>query len=666
MPSSRARARNKVSSRILKACHKIRDAIRSPLDKKRNTSSSPSRTRFAKMANFTAGAAAAAVPSSSKLQGFPLLANLPMELQCHVLSCLSIRALSKGLARTNRYWHALIDAHIRRELLALVAGTSGVEDREPRTQLIFEAQRPIDTVVSKHSLFFSHFGVTNSMPGGVFSTIANFVFVPPAVQSGEDEKQQGSQPVSRASSRGPPAPPKSVEEVAMQRGVHPSLLGRLREEHHSSSVVARSRSASRSEGFTFVAAPLDHRDAQPVAGASSSPNSTLEPQANRGNFSSDASIPEAGIDDLFPVASAYDWGAPVSSQVGGGMSPSSMRSRSRARGSGTALPKASRGKGPYQQPTYKMQLDPLDSFETWILSLTIRSKKQIGSTTRSRAGYPSSTPGSAPASYDSGYSQTLRFQKRVAEGLDRVYRDWFYAPSTAATEASSSTNPPGSSYQAALWQASVTPEVLSTFGAINLAGPSRHPEQGIEQASQWPSLRKLEVDNASCQAVIQPHPGPTSPESSSSSGSAHPALLSSYSHAYLGSSTAYSHLNSTHRMEMKFHVQSLEVHAGRLLSALLDLEGEVSEAVADARGRAAGVGGNRYGLARAGEAIVASVSGGSSATSAGASGAADAAAAAQFMGLTDGAWAGRGALPYGRQQMARRTEYLIEDAEMQM
>lgn len=464
--------------------------------------------------------------------GFQRLADLPPELQSLVLSFLPTRSLFKGLGRTNRYWAGLVDAHTRRRFLAnfLEFSPDGTD-----TRLVFEAQRPIDTVCHKHQLWFSHFGVTNSSPGGAFSTTANFAFQP-------HESSQPESPVVSQNQR-------DIAQEAFSRGVSPHFLNRLRQEHHSSSVLPAPHPSSSSipsnsgtrpradsaQGFTFVSAPLDHR---------SQPAGALQRDTAAGRRGQ-----HGGVDDIQQGLDAYDWADPVSSSV------TRSRSQSRSRSSSIARQRSHLDK---QKPTYKMQLDPLDSFETWILNLTLR---------RTSPWPLPSTSTNLPR------SSLMRSERRVAEGLDRVYRDWFQRPEeddvVVAADDSRNTGAEMSATEA-LHLRGITPELLSTFGAVNRMTGSEDSLWNGDTES-LPPPRKLEFDNESCQLLIQPHPC----SSKFAAYNRHPALLSNYSHAYLsGISMPYSHFNASQRVELVFHVEGVEIHAGRLLAVLESVEEE--------------------------------------------------------------------------------------------
>lgn len=187
---------------------------------------------------------------------------------------------------------------------------------------------------------------------------------------------------------------------------------------------------------------------------------------------------------------AYDWAGPPGSRA----TPTGLSS--------TRIPRRAADK----PACYAFQLDPLDSFESLILTLTAR--RSIPDTNATIH---------ALLRGEDASGHRLRFSKTLAEGLDRVFRDWFR--------------------------------------------PSIQGE---------PEERVLEFDTTSCTLTIQPH-------ASSRASIAHPALSSS-SHDYLSRpplSTQYANLASNERVELTFHCETVSVNAARLLATLERLEHDV-------------------------------------------------------------------------------------------
>lgn len=474
-------------------------------------------------------------PKSAPSRSFKYLSALPFELQVHVLSFLPIKTLCKGLARANKEWHSLADEYIRHCLLRyLDADSEGAKEGVKRHRLFFEAQRPIDTLCHKHELQFSHFGVTNSVPGGAFSTVANFSFQ-------RDQRKEFQQTSTQSRDDG--------QAAAMVRGVPPHLVGRLREEHHSSSVLQQT-----------------------------------EPSRSTGQSTESS----AAVDDFTQGLDAYDWAAVPPTSLPS--PPTSSTTEDTRVEQTTENPK--RAMSPV--PVYKMQLDPLDSFETWILNLTLEADRPLFCRSKN------ANAGAQAARFSRRHAR-----KRVAEGLDRVYRDWFYCHPAKQEEGNAGELPPQTCHD--MWH-TVTPELLSTFGAVNVGGPRRHDSSAPRSHDgPLPNLRSLEIDDASCSVAVQPHAIPMFNGDNTSAGSSscpttlgsswpniHPALLNTYSHAYLsGTSLSLQESisgGSTHRVsgyagapshasriEVTFEVQHVRIYAGRLLKAFEEAADEQYE-----------------------------------------------------------------------------------------
>lgn len=146
----------------------------------------------------------------------------------------------------------------------------------------------------------------------------------------------------------------------------------------------------------------------------------------------------------------------------------------------------------------------------------------------------------------------LRWEKRVAEGLDRTFRNW--------------------------WT------------------PSSPSSSSIEAQAQALEERTLELD-ASCTLRIQPHPS-----ASLAQGAQHPAHMAS-SHTYLSLPPLTAQYLNSARVKLTFHTASLCINAARLAAQLGDVEEDVERAREMALGRGAGAGAGR---------VVAGFSGGSS------------------------------------------------------
>lgn len=482
--------------------------IKSLLTRSRSKRTSPTTTMTLPPPHPPSTASKVDAPPSPLSHTLHLLDDLPPEIQSHLLSFLSVKSLSKGLARVNKYWNAVVDDHVRRIVTSHVLNSEKQEmaGKEPRSKLVFEAQRPIDTIAHQHGLYFSHFNVHDDVSR---ATTVIFVFEP-AFELGTQAFQHDDEIEAQGGTGTSTAQASSSSAAAVARGVPESHLDRVRPEHHSSSVFIPRSSTSRARSRSQSQGP---RQGQP---------------ATSPRFGEPSSFPTRDIHDvdLYNPLDAYDWAGPLSSSV----RRSSVGSTSSHRSHDTpVLPSSSRVL-PQQRttkPTYRMQLDPLDSFETWILTLTLRM------TTHNESPLPQ-----APS--------FMRWERRIAEGLDRVYRDWFKRPEVAALD---------EEFGKEIHFKGISPDFWSSLN-------DAHAHAHTAQISVPPRKRTLEFDSPSAQLIIQPHT--LSPNSTH-----HPALLSTYSHTYLSttqSSLAYSTFNKSQRVELRFHIDHVEMNAARLAS----------------------------------------------------------------------------------------------------
>lgn len=253
-----------------------------------------------------------------------------------------------------------------------------------------------------------------------------------------------------------------------------------------------------------------------------------------------------------------------------------------------------------KKPTYRFQLDPLDSFETWILSLTLQRRLVDG---RASGGGGAAGPvaGGGPA-ISSLSTRQMRWEKRVAEGLDRVFRDWFSTPVQPQYDGIGRAyvrNDEHEQGESALARAQRISTLHFGFTPPSGAGSDVKAsgevldmeEAGFDDDDDGkntddetiPDLRTLEFDGPSCTMSIQPHPN-SADRGGTREDTVHPALSSMYSHNYLSShslSARYASLSS--RVELTFHCESVTINAARLLSTLEDVETDV--AIAQARAR---------------------------------------------------------------------------------
>ncbi|CAO1636127.1 unnamed protein product [Sympodiomycopsis kandeliae] len=489
-------------------------------------------------------------PYMSPPDELQLLDSLPSELQSYLLTFLPVKTLCRGLSQTNKYWFHMIDEYAQRLLTHQLASMSpqgqGRGD-EPLNRLCFQAQRPIDTIAHKHTMYFSHFIPSTTKQ---WSSTAHFVFSPLVDHDVSQEKDQAQEGATEDMQR----------NRALARGIPESHLDRLRPEHHSSSVMqadssrrARSRSQSQRGQHTSQGSQRHHHGQHQHhhGEASAVASSSLPTRA------------EIGDVDLYNPLDAYDWAGPLTSSVHHARSRSRSTSSQTSSGGGHSAPYRRRASSrALAKPTYRMQLDTLDSFETWILTLT------LSRTGRNYSPYTSVSNDffSAP--------QSIKWERRIAEGLDRVYRDWFKRPDLAAFDEEFSKNLhlkgiPSQDIISAMArvQRYEQEEASHTTGRIHMD----------DYTSHQPPIRRVEVDTPSAQLILQPHTIPSIHDSF-----IHPALLSTYSHTYLSGnhsslSLATNRSSSTQRIEYTFHIEGLEILTTRLVSHIETIAIEMIE-----------------------------------------------------------------------------------------
>jgi hypothetical protein len=216
-----------------------------------------------------------------------------------------------------------------------------------------------------------------------------------------------------------------------------------------------------------------------------------------------------------------------------------------------------------RKPMYRFQLDPLDSFETWILSLTLQRKSE-----------------SIAAAFR-GSTRPLRWEKRVAEGLDRVFRDWFN-PSQGNSGEQSRSYGDSALHRAHLIATGPSSHSMPSSTSMGYKSWDKQASREEAEREDQPEPRMLEFDGTSCTMMIQPH-------AVDSNHPMHPALTSMSSHHYLSNSSQSFHWHNslTSRVEYTFHCESLTVNAARLLNVLEDVEKDVDRASEQAKLRGA-------------------------------------------------------------------------------
>lgn len=436
-----------------------------------------------------------------------MLESLPLELQAYILVFLPAQTLVRTLTLTNHHFHDLVEAHIQRYCLRYLGLGCHSTDPDSAAVLEFEAQRPIDTVTAKHTLHFSHFAAVHPPSYNAklppLSSAAVFSFAAGsssrvAVNSerlrgrGRSEVSVGVETEGRLGTT--PFQPylPGVHEDDRARAANQMIVSSsldLEERPGSSRASSRSRSSSTASSSRARAIAQEIAQA-PFPFLRQSIEAANRHAMHRPSTSSSTTRPTpSATQGLEEPLDAYDWAGPPGT---------------RAASTGLSSRKSQRDK----PACYAFQLDPLDSFESLILTLTARR-----SVPDTAAAIHAILRGEPPSSH------RLRYSKTLAEGLDRVFRDWFRPPSS----------------------------------------PSRHPDE-----------RVLEFDTTSCTLAIQPHASPLA-------ASAHPAHSSS-SHDYLSRpplSTQYANLASSERVELTFHCETVRVNAARLLATLERLEHDV-------------------------------------------------------------------------------------------
>lgn len=429
----------------------------------------------------------------------------------------------------------------------------------------FEAQRPIDTLTTKHTLHFSHFSRTEGQGDkSGSSTLAHFSFVPIERQDVRSQSTDSSltassndpfmtvaaatsTSTSQQESFTPTAYPSSTLQVPTPV-VHVDDENRLVQRTVTSSVNLPPRLASRSDSsqFTDVSSPMDWRETSNYSARLVSDEDAGRAQG-RGYEGFNASAPQLVGHWSEPIASssaAYDSDYNNNSE---GNEETRHRDKTRHQ---------------YKKPTYRFHLDPLDSFETWILTLTLQRKSDSIASLR-------------------GMSRPLRWEKPVAAGLDRVFRDWFHSNTDEISKSLGGGD--GSFYRASLIASAANPySIPNTSSYFTNVGKStqRDKEEEEEGDQQQPGPKVLEFDGTSCTMTIQPH------AVASFSSLLHPALTLMPSQHYLSNAGLSSHSFSS-RAEFNFHCESLTINASRLLNVLEDVERDAEKASELARKRGA-------------------------------------------------------------------------------
>lgn len=467
-----------------------------------------------------------------------MLESLPLELQAYILVFLPAQTLIRTLSLANHHFHDLVEAHIQRYCLRYLGLGSHSTDPAEAAVLEFEAQRPIDTVTAKHTLQFSHFAPVSpssyhaKLPPLSSAAVFEFAGGCSSRVTTDSEKLRGARGMGRSRGNSVSVGPERARvggagtyiatqfqpffpglheddqrRVASQAIVSSSLdLEERRLERstllRNTSTTSRSTSRSSSTASTSRARAI----AQQIASApfpflqqsieAANRHNMYRPPTNSSRSSHTTGTAMRPAQTLEEPLDAYDWAGPPGTRA----VPSSLNS--------SRLPHQAADK----PACYAFQLDPLDSFESLILTLTARR-----SVPDAQATISAMLRGEEPAASE---GVRLRYSKTLAEGLDRVFRDWFRS----------------------------------------------NPSSDVE-----PDPRLLEFDTPSCTLSIQPH-------ASALAHVTHPALASSSSHDYLSRpplSVQYANLASNERVELTFHCTHITINAARLLATLERLEHDV-------------------------------------------------------------------------------------------
>lgn len=556
---------------------------------------------------------------------FAYFDQLPVELKIHTLSFLPARSLAKAVSPVNRHCKALVEIIIQRKLSSQVQPELGAKNRKrdregrgPSSIVVFEAQRPIDTLTARHALHFSHFGGSTKdeqLSPAAECLFAHFDFVPQhesrvssAIRSGCAKGDDHDDAVhldptvadipstqATASLRTLRIQQNDQNDVGPTLG-QPSLLGvlesdrhRLRQEHISSSLPTSGSTTPRGrlQQFSNLSQNLsgsalaqlerypeevpinDLRSSSPSAGEASRRDDTAADRGRgQGYEQSDTADGIARNTSL--------WSEPVSSSMGV-FGPNTEGGETRGSDPQGRLSDDIQQsfRARCSEPMYKFQLDTLDSFETWILSLTVQRRS-------------AANEGAAP-SLTAAYQQ--RWEKRVAEGLDRVFRDWFRPSQTQQQQQQQglSTSLGGGTGMAAPFHLPAATSHLSAMGqsmphqrAMGARGWApqlgSHAYGSVDPTDariasyidSFPDPRTLEIDGPGCTVMMQPHANPDA--------DTHPALASMSSHYYLSSSSPYVASQTAPRVEYTFHCKSVRINAARLLSTLEDIEDDIQRA----------------------------------------------------------------------------------------
>ncbi|CDR98571.1 hypothetical protein, partial [Sporisorium scitamineum] len=472
-----------------------------------------------------------------------MLENLPLELQAYILVFLPAQTLVRTLSLTNYHFHDLVEAHIQRYCLRYLGLGCHSTDPDEAAMLEFEAQRPIDTVTAKHTLRFSHFAAVSpasyhaKLPPLSSAAVFEFAQGSSSRVTTDSERLHGGRSYGRGRGNSVSVGPERARTSTgpyiatpfqpFLPGLHENDQHRAANQAYVSSSLDLEERVSRRPGLSRSPSSASSRHSRSRSSSTASTSwraraiaheianapfpflrHSIE-AANRHVMHRTASTsttphahPTCSAQTLEEPLDAYDWAGPPATRA----TPTGLAS--------SRLP----GRAADKPACYAFQLDPLDSFESLILTLTARRSVSDANATIA-----------AMLRGEDAAGHRLRYSKTLAEGLDRVFRDWFRP------------------------------------------NPHPHPSSASTHNTDLePDSKLLEFDNTSCTLLIQPHASPLAQTT-------HPALSSS-SHDYLSRpplSTQYANLASNERVELTFHCRHITINAARLLATLERLEHDV-------------------------------------------------------------------------------------------
>ncbi|CAD6901401.1 unnamed protein product [Tilletia controversa] len=460
--------------------------------------------------------------------GIDRLSLLPVEILFNIMDCLSAPTLVYSFGPASSHLAHVVDLYIRQTISKRInrvilpsflpddaSSPSGGETRA--FTLCFEARRPIDTTATTHELRFERFEVCQDAykPSSdvamtyakvwnpseqvkraahrLMTTTAVFTFAPTAGDrsggAGRPQKQSGTAGQVEAEAGAGPTTARAPEWQAWRQPFIPTV---------PTSDTHRVGTEEQTSSITIGEQQPEHEQV-------------------------DEEEREVEGEELRRAVDAYDW-APTST-IGSHRQPLS-KSRRREGSAGGLL------------PTYRCHLDPLDSFETFLLSLSLktvcRSRDPTGIDSLSLS---SSSRDGDEVGIAQGVPRSRTFERRVASGCDRVMRNWFApppSPSTAAaggegsqptmqtqSEPLTSSTLPSASDSAGMGGSKPSEDeervrkeadrrmaafqvLASTFGAVEACLP-RSVVAKVKAEAAPPPTRTLELDGSGCSIEIQPH-----------------------------------------------------------------------------------------------------------------------------------------------------------------